>query len=155
MMIRELRARVFNKLSWYEMIDPKVKKRYEPVRNYVRQLEAAELTLKGLAEETGGLVWDSDKRLEAQPTKSAKPEYVEEKEKPVTCEMMAGKVVEEIGTEFVVAYRTDRRNSDRDFHGIKVYVTRPEIKVRTRRGVYANVQHNEEAHGRAPVQKPD
>jgi VWFA-related protein len=139
-MIKELRARVFHKLSWYEMLDPKVRKRYEPIRNYVRQLEAAQLTLKGLAEETGGLVWDSEKRIEVQGAKTAKPEYLEEKDRPVTCDVLASKVVEEIGTEFVVAYSADRRNSDRDFHGIKVYLTRPDIKVRTRRGVYPNVE---------------
>jgi VWFA-related protein len=149
-MIHELRARVYNKLSWYEMLDPKVKKHYEPIRNYVRQLEAAELTLKGLAEETGGLVWDSEKRIETQAAKSAKPEYLEEKDKPVTCELMASRVVEEIGTEFVVAYSADRRNSDRDFHGIKVYVTRPEITVRTRRGVYANVEKETEGKRQKP-----
>ena len=47
------------------------------------------------------------------------------------------------------------RNSDRDFHGIKVYVTRPEIKVRTRRGVYANVQQESGVESQeSTVKKP-
>ncbi|MBI3653847.1 MAG: VWA domain-containing protein [Acidobacteria bacterium] len=138
--IKDLRERVFHKLSWYEMLDPKVKKRYDPIRNYVHQLEAAELTLKGLAEETGGLVWDADKRIETTAAKTAKPEYVEVQERPLTAAMLASQVVAEIGTEFIVAYSTDRKSNDKIFHTVKVFVTRPEIKIRTRRGVYANLQ---------------
>jgi VWFA-related protein len=115
--IRELRERVFHKLAWYEMIDPKVRKRYELMRIYVKQLEAAEFTLKGLAEETGGLVWDSDKRIEYKKSdKPQSPGFIEEKERPVLASMLAGKVVEEMGTEFLVAYSSDRKSNDKDFH---------------------------------------
>lgn len=139
---RELRERVYHKLAWYEMLDPKVRKRYEPMRAYVKQLEAADVTLKGLAEETGGVVWNSDKRIEYKKTEKAiaAPEFIEEKDKPVTCDYLASKVVEEMGTEFVVAYSADRNSNDTKFHAIKVFITRPEIKVRVRRGVYANVE---------------
>lgn len=143
--IKELRARVYHKLAWYEMIDPKVRKRYEPMRNYVKQLEAAEMTLKGLAEETGGMVWNSDKRIEYKKSgKPRPPEYIVEKERPVLATALAQKVVEEMGTEFVVAYSSDRKSNDKDFHPVKVFVTRPEIRVRARRGVYANPQSSGE-----------
>jgi VWFA-related protein len=144
--IKELRARVHHKLAWYEMIDPKVRKRYELMRIYVKQLEAAEFTLKGLAEETGGLVWNSDKRIEYKKSdKPRPPDFIEEKERPVLATAMAQKVVEEMGTEFVVAYSSDRKSNDKDFHPVKVFVTRPEIKVRARRGVYANLQSRVES----------
>jgi VWFA-related protein len=150
-MIKELRARVYHKLAWYEMIDPKVRKRYEPMRIYVKQLEAAEYTLKGLAEETGGVLWNSDARIEyKKPKKPLAPEFVEEKDRPVTCALLAGKVVEEMGTEFVVAYSTDRKGNDKDFHPVKVFVTRPEIRVRARRGVYANADTEPEVRSQKP-----
>lgn len=146
--IKELRDQVFHKLAWYEMLDPKVRKRYEPMRNYVKQLEAAQFTLKGLAEETGGLVWDSDKRIEYKKSdKPQSPEFTEEKDKPVLASTLAGKVVEEMGTEFLVAYSSDRKSNDKNFHPIKVFVTRSEITVRARRGVYANVNKESEVRG--------
>lgn len=152
--IKELRARVFHKLAWYEMIDPKVRKRYEPMRNYVKQLEAAEFTLKGLAEETGGVVWNSDKRIEyKKPNKPIAPGFVEEKDRAVTCAILAGKVVEEMGTEFVVAYSADRKGNDKEFHPVKVFVTRPEIKVRARRGVYASVDRESAIRSQKPEEK--
>jgi VWFA-related protein len=152
--IKELRARVYHKLAWYEMIDPKVRKRYELMRIYVKQLEAAELSLKGLAEETGGMVWNSDERIEYKKSQKPRPpEFIEEKKRPVLASAMAQKVVEEMGTEFVVAYSSDRKSNDKDFHPVKVFVTRPEIKVRTRRGVYANPQSGVESPASGVLQK--
>src|SRR5712692_6689040 len=57
-LLRELRPRAFNALSSYEMLDPSARKRIQRLRAYYRQLEAAEITLKGLAEETGGSIWN-------------------------------------------------------------------------------------------------
>jgi hypothetical protein len=157
--IKELRERVFHKLAWYEMLDPKVRKRYELMRNYVKQLEAAEYTLKNMAEETGGLVWNSDKRIEYKKSGKPKPPgFIEEKDRPVLASMLAGKVVEEMGTEFLVAYSSDRKGNDKDFHPVKVFVTRPEIKVRARRGVYANVDkesgvRSQKSEGKQPLQQ--
>jgi VWFA-related protein len=152
--IKELRERVFHKLAWYEMLDPKVRKRYELMRIYVKQLEAAEFTLKSLAEETGGLVWNSDKRIEYKKSDKPKPPgFTEEKDKPVLASMLAGKVVEEMGTEFLVAYSSDRKGNDKDFHPVKVFVTRSEIKVRARRGVYANVAKDSEIKSQKTEEK--
>jgi hypothetical protein len=67
--------------------------------------------------------------------------------------MLAGKVVEEMGTEFLVAYSSDRKGNDKDFHPIKVFVTRPEIKVRARRGVYANLAKDSEIKNQKTEEK--
>ncbi|HVF89430.1 MAG TPA: VWA domain-containing protein [Blastocatellia bacterium] len=118
MLLDELRPIVFNKLSWFEMIDPQVRKRYNFMRRYAKQLEAAEVVLADLAQETGGAIWNPEKR-EDFPS-------------------LTPKIVEEIGTEYVVAYSSERDPRDREFHSVKVFVTRRDLKVRSRRGVYAN-----------------
>lgn len=138
-LIRELRERVFHPLARYEMLDPRVRKRYEPIRQYVRQLEAAEILLKGFAEESGGAIWNLGERADCEKRSStpfAKPEYREPRE---TCETLAAKVVDEIGSEFVLAYRSQRQPDDSAFHLVKVYSLNPDWRIRTRRGIYSNV----------------
>ncbi|HSB09049.1 MAG TPA: VWA domain-containing protein [Blastocatellia bacterium] len=125
MLLRELRSRVFNPLSWYENMDPQSRKRNEKLRAYYRQLEAAEFTLKGLAEETGGAIWNPATREEFI---ALKPQ-----------------VVTEIGAEYLFAYSTERARDDNRFHAINVYATRPGLQVRSRRGIYANVAEKKEA----------
>src|SRR3989441_222871 len=88
MLMRELRSRAFNPLSWYEMIDPSARKRIEKLRAYYRQLEAAEITLKGLAEETGGWIWNP----------GARDEFAR----------LSPQIATEIGTEYIFAYSTER-----------------------------------------------
>lgn len=137
-LIKELRERVFHPLALYEMIDPRVRKKYEPMRQYVRQLEAAEILLKGFAEETGGAFWNMSERPDCDKRRQdpfAKPEYQEKKE---TCETIAAKVVDELGTEFVLAYTSQRQPDDSSFHLVKVYSPRPDLKIRTRRGIYSD-----------------
>ncbi|MCI0486537.1 MAG: VWA domain-containing protein [Blastocatellia bacterium] len=119
MIARRLKPRVFHPLAWFEMRDPRVRERYEEQRRYVRQLEAAETNLKGLAEETGGAMWNPETRDDF--------------------ESLAARIIEEIGSEYVIAYSSERRPDDTSFHTIKVYVTRSEIKVRTRRGIYSSL----------------
>ncbi|HEX8184707.1 MAG TPA: VWA domain-containing protein, partial [Blastocatellia bacterium] len=63
-LLREIKPRAFNALSWYERLDPKARKSIDQLRRYYRQLEAAEISLKGLAEETGGVVWNPSTREE-------------------------------------------------------------------------------------------
>lgn len=118
MIIRELKPRIFNALSWYEMIDPAARKRIEKLRAYYRQIEAAEITLKGLAEETGGAVWNPGTR----------PEF----------SALTPQIVTEVGTEYIFAYSTERSRDDNKFHAIQVYTTKPGLQVRSRRGIYAN-----------------
>jgi len=124
-LLRELKPRAFNALSWYEMLDPAGRKRIEKLRAYYRQLEAAEITLKGLAEETGGTIWNPN----------ARDEFAK----------LAPQVVTEIGTEYIFAYSTERARDDTRFHAINVYATRPGLQVRARRGIYASVVAKREA----------
>jgi VWFA-related protein len=119
MLINELRPRVFNRLAWYEMLDPGVRERYKYLRSYVHDLEAAEIVLKGLAEETGGAIWAPSKLDDFKSVSSS--------------------MIDEIGTEYVVAYSSERQPDDTAFHAVKVFTIRTDLKVRTRRGLYANL----------------
>lgn len=124
-LLRELKPRAFNALSSYEMLDPSARKRIQLLRAYYRQLEAAEITLKGLAEETGGSIWNPSTREELGK--------------------LSPQIVTEIGAEYVFAYSTERQPDDTKFHAINVYATKPGLQVRSRRGVYANVLAKREA----------
>ena len=124
-LLRELKPRAFNPLSSYEMLDPVARKRIWALRAYYKQLEAAEITLKGLAEETGGAVWNSGTREEFA--------------------RLSPQIVTEIGTEYLFAYSTERARDDTKFHAINVYPTRPGLQVRSRRGIYANTPASREA----------
>jgi VWFA-related protein len=118
MLLREIKPRAFNAMSWYEMLDPGNRKRIERLRAYYRQLEAAEITLKGLAEETGGAIWNPGTREEFA--------------------RLSPQINTEIGTEYLFAYSTERQPNDTRFHAINVYATIPGLQVRSRRGIYAN-----------------
>lgn len=124
-LLRELKPRAFNPLSSYEMLDPVARKRISALRAYYKQIEAAEITLKGLAEETGGAVWTSGTREEFAK--------------------LSPQIVTEIGTEYLFAYSTERQRDDTKFHSINVYATRPGLQVRSRRGIYANSLAKREA----------
>jgi VWFA-related protein len=126
-LLREIKPRAFNALSWYEMLDPQSRKRIEQLRAYYKQLEAAEITLKGLAEETGGAIWNPDTRQEF--------------------EKLSPQITTEIGTEYLFAYSTERQPDDTRFHAINVYATVPGLQVRSRRGIYANIIARREARG--------
>jgi VWFA-related protein len=127
MLLREIKPRAFNALSWYEMLDPQSRKRIEQLRAYYKQLEAAEITLKGLAEETGGAIWNPDTRQEF--------------------EKLSPQITTEIGTEYLFAYSTERQPDDTRFHAISVYATVPGLQVRSRRGIYANMIARRETRG--------
>ncbi|MFP5263463.1 MAG: VWA domain-containing protein [Blastocatellia bacterium] len=118
MLLRELKPRAFNSLSWYERLDPQSRKRIDQLRRYYRQLEAAEVSLRGLAEETGGAMLNP-----ATPEEFGK---------------ISAPMVAEIGTECMIAYSSTRPPDDTSFHAVKVYGTRPDILIRFRRGIYAN-----------------
>jgi VWFA-related protein len=120
MLLKALKPQVYNALSWYERLDPLQRKKIDRLRRYYRQLEAAELSLRGLAEETGGMAWMPETR-EAYTA-------------------ISNPMVEEIGTECVIAYSTQRTPADAGFHMVKVYGTRTDISIRCRRGIYANAE---------------
>ncbi|HLG13683.1 MAG TPA: VWA domain-containing protein [Blastocatellia bacterium] len=119
MLLGELKPWVFNPLARVEMLDPRTRKRYGQLRQYVKQLEAAEVTLKSLAEETGGAVWTPPTLDELNKTISAR-------------------VIAELGTEYVLSYVSERAPDDNSFHPVRVYPARAGIQVRARRGIYSN-----------------
>ena len=125
MLLREIKPRAFNSMSWYEMLDPASRKRIEKLRAYYRQLEAAEITLKGLAEETGGAIWLPGSREEFGK--------------------LSSQIITEIGAEYLFAYSTERQPNDTKFHAINVYATIPGLQIRSRRGIYANMIEKREA----------
>jgi len=137
-LIRELRSRVFNPLAFWEMLDPAVRKRYLILRQYVREMEAGEVNLRGLAEETGGAVWNPDNRIECAKTARNGAEFAKpfDPDGKTDCEMIRKQIVSEIGTEYVVAYSSERKADDSTFHPIRVYTIRTDLKVRVRRGIY-------------------
>lgn len=132
MLLREMKPRAFNALSWYEMLDPQARKRIDRLRVYYRQLEAAEITLKGLAEETGGAIWIPGTREEFGK--------------------LSPQITTEIGAEYLFAYSTERQPDDTRFHAISVYATKPGLQVRSRRGIYANVIAKREARRGEPAE---
>src|SRR5262249_31386127 len=91
-LLRRIKPQAFNPLSWYEMIDPQARKRIEGLRVYYRQLEAGAVTLKGLAEETGGEEWD--------------PQTIE------SMKTLGESILSEISTEYVIAYSSERPRDD-------------------------------------------
>jgi VWFA-related protein len=117
-LLREIKPRAFNSLSWYERLDPQSRKRIDQLRRYYRQLEGAEASLRGLAEETGGAMLNPATREEFGK--------------------IGASMVAEIGTECVIAYSSSRPPDDTSFHAVKVYGTRPDLLIRFRRGIYAN-----------------
>ena len=125
MLLGEIKPRAFNALSWYEMLDPQARKRIEKLRVYYKQLEAAEITLKGLAEETGGAIWIPGTREEFG--------------------RLSPQITTEISAEYLFAYSTERQPDDTRFHAISVYATIPGLQVRSRRGIYASVIAKREA----------
>jgi len=133
MLQREIKPRAFNALSSFEMLDPQARKRIEKLRNYYRQLEAAEITLKGLAEETGGAIWIPNSREEFG--------------------RLSPQIITEIGAEYLFAYSTERQPDDTRFHSISVYATVPGLQIRSRRGIYANIVARREARNAEPAER--
>jgi VWFA-related protein len=120
LIMNEINPRAFNPLSWYERLDPQARQRIERLRAYASRIKAADPILKRLVEETGGAMW----------TPVTMDEFKE----------INNRVIEEMGTEYVIAYSTDRKPDDESFHIVKVYPAHPDISVRARRGVYAGAQ---------------
>jgi VWFA-related protein len=130
MLMREIKPRAFNALSSFEMLDPQARKRIEQLRVYYRQLEAAEITLKGLAEETGGAIWIPGSREEFG--------------------RLSPQIITEIGAEYLFAYSTERQPDDTRFHSISVFATVPGLQIRSRRGIYSSVIARREARNAEP-----
>ena len=125
-----IKPEAFNTFVLYEMLDPKRRARVLELRRYYRELEAAETTLKGFAEETGGAAWcptdfDAFKDLDQQ-------------------------IAAEMNTEYVVAYQSQRPPDDAKFHSVRVTATRGDLQVRSRRGLYSSHAQKPEAAAAPP-----
>jgi VWFA-related protein len=136
--LSEIKPRAYNPLSWFEMLDPQARKRIAQLRNYARLIEAGDTMMVKLAEETGGAIWKPVRRIEcAHNDKLFSPNGGSIKEDgALDCEEMTDRIIEEIGTQYLIAYSSERREGDTQFHPVKVFPTRRDLKVRTRRGVY-------------------
>jgi VWFA-related protein len=128
-LLARLKPEAFNAMVWLEMLDPRKRVSIERMRQYYRQLEAGAVTFKGLAEETGGAAWY--------------PETVDE------FKSLGDQITMEMRTEFVIAYQSRRPPEDSSFHAVRVAVTRTDLVVRSRRGVYSSAPTRPEAGGGA------
>jgi VWFA-related protein len=123
-LLAKLKPEAFNIFSAFEMLDPRARGRIERLRWYYRELEAGAVTFKGLAEETGGAAWY--------------PATVDE------FESLDSKLISEINMECVIAYQSQRPIDDEKFHSVRVTSTRPDLRIRFRRGVYSGVRSRHE-----------
>ncbi|HEU4388519.1 MAG TPA: VWA domain-containing protein [Blastocatellia bacterium] len=117
MLLADLKPVAYNKFSWYEMLDPARRRKIMMLRAYLAQLESFEPNLQRLAEETGGFLWSPASRDEFKS--------------------LAGEVTSEISLECLIAYVSQRKPNDNDFHSVAVSTRLPGVTVRVRRGVYA------------------
>lgn len=134
-LLSAIKPTAYNAMSWYEMLDPSTRKRIQALRTYYRQLEAGEVTLKGLAEETGGACWAPATQDELKS--------------------LGQEIVREIGTEYVIAYSSERPSDDEAFHPVKIYTTQPGVQVQSRRGIYSNSNEQQASGDLKPGKTPD
>ncbi|MFY9607968.1 MAG: VWA domain-containing protein [Blastocatellia bacterium] len=134
-LLSAIKPTAYNAMSWYELLDPSTRKRIQTLRTYYHQLEAGEVTLKGLAEETGGVCWAPATQDELKS--------------------LGAEIVREIGTEYVIAYSSERPSDDEAFHPVKVYTTQPGVQVQSRRGIYSNSNEQHASGDLKPGRTPD
>jgi VWFA-related protein len=140
MLLAELKPKALRPLPIWQRLDRVARKQHQLLQQYVRELEADEKPLQRLVEETGGKIWDFD-----QPIHCPKPQnrfsgtFAEPRQpdKVVDCETVRNQLIEEIGSEYIISYSSERQPQDTKFHQIKVYSTRTDLQVRVRSGIYA------------------
>jgi VWFA-related protein len=114
----ELKGKAYYPGDWYDRIDPKVRHSTNELRDYYHQLETAADTLKDLTRQLDGAMWN-----------------------PETWDEIAGiadKIKAEFKTEYLIAYRAERRPDNQEFLPIQVIPTRQDIEIRVQRGIYTN-----------------
>ena len=119
MLLADLKPVAYNKFSWYDMLDPARRRKIMMLRAYLSQLESFEPNLERLAEETGGFMWRPMSRDELKA--------------------LAGEVTSEISLECVIAYVSQRKPNDNEFHSIAVSTRIPGVTVRVRKGLYSGI----------------
>src|SRR5262249_8256687 len=98
-------------------LNPRFKQMIEDQERYIRRIDAAQETMTELAEDSGGAFWD--------------PPDTDEFE--TACRSL----IFDLGSEFVVAYTSERPIGDTRLHDLKVYPNRLGLRVRIRRGIYS------------------
>lgn len=132
MILDDINWRAYNALSWYEMLTSE-RNRIQRLRRYAGQIKAGQTLLGQIAEDTGGFVWIPKSDEEFLKTNSS--------------------VIEEIGTEFVVSYVSERREDDDDFHRVKVYPANTNVRVRSRSRIYSNKSQEKTTDTALPASK--
>ena len=139
MILRELKPKVAKAPPWWTALDPVARKQHQLLRDYVSEVEAGQGPLGKLAEETGGALWDPEERIDCTRTPRlpsagfGKPTVPD---RGIDCESIRNQIIEQIGSEYVVAYTSKRKLDDKGFHKIRIYTRRSDLKVRARRGIY-------------------
>jgi VWFA-related protein len=98
-------------------LNPRFRQMVEDQERYIRTIEAAQTTLADLAAGSGGQFWDPPTELEFTDA----------------CRSL----ISDMGSEFVVAYTSERPVGDTKLHDLQVYPNRLGLKVRIRHGVYS------------------
>lgn len=97
-------------------LDPKYREMVAEWQRYIVDIQDEERTMKNLAEDSGGEFWNP-----VDPAEFAKSTRA---------------LVSSIGSEYVLAYSTERERGDTSFHDLRVYPGRPGLSVKVRHGVY-------------------
>jgi VWFA-related protein len=119
--LKELKPYAFGPAALYAMFANKdAREKLEALRRYGRALEASVYTLGGIADQSGGILWDP--------------------KGPAEFKALDGLAVNEIGTEYMMSYNTERSLADEDLHRLQVYSLRLGVQVRSRRAVYGEPQ---------------
>jgi len=98
-------------------LNPRFRQMVEAQERYIRMIEAAQTALADLAAGSGGEFWDP----------AGEPEFTE------ACRSL----IFDMGSEYVVAYTSERPVGDTKLHDLKVYPNRLGLKVRIRHGIYS------------------
>ena len=145
-LLKELKPETYNPLSWYERLDPKARKRIDEQRHYYRKVQAAQAMLEGIAAGTGGIMVNLKTRVECKEAKKGlflKNEGPKDDEGEFDCQSISRTIAAEIGSEVVIAYSSERRLEEEDFHLVKVFSTRIGTEVRSRWGIYSDLAGQE------------
>ncbi len=116
-LLRDEIERVANWMSSHEARNSATTKRIAELRQHILELGGTEVELRRLAEESGG-----------------------EMLLPATYDQLVAasrEVIREIGAQYTLAYLTERKPSDDNWHRVEVIAARPGLTLRTRERYYA------------------
>jgi VWFA-related protein len=98
-------------------LNPRFRQMMENEQRYVAAIQAEEKTMQQLAESSGGAFWD--------------PRTADEFNRAYRS------LIFDMGSEYVIAYTSERPVDDHALHDLKIYPNRLGLKVRIRHGVYS------------------